>query len=116
MLSIKRGGCAPDALLGSQSWPSHVPWPTLELSIIKYQVVLHGETLFVIPEDKGLSEPLFFNRRFIAGALTVNESRDHESDMERRPPQSRIILTSKLVGHEPSAHGTTEHPISLSSW
>jgi hypothetical protein len=43
MLGIKRGGCVPDALLGSRSWPSHIPWPGLELaSAMKCQVVAHG--------------------------------------------------------------------------
>jgi hypothetical protein len=68
MLSIKRGGCAPDALLLNQCRDS-TPWPDSELGIIKYQVIEHGGNTHIIPEDKGLSEPIFFNRRFIAGAL-----------------------------------------------
>jgi hypothetical protein len=42
----------------------------------------HGETLVRMPEDKGLSEPLFFNRRFISGAHRI-ESMSHECDMEQ---------------------------------
>ena len=43
----------------------------------------HDVTLVRIPEAKGLLEPLLFNRRLIAGAPIILESRSHESDMEQ---------------------------------
>ena len=43
MLSIKPGGCAPDALLDSLSCAYPHPYPDLELSI-QYQVGSHGVT------------------------------------------------------------------------